>query len=65
MELRRKVVYSWMIFIILLLAFLAVVWVVYHREPAPPADYDGSILPVTDIFPSLKFPSVNGIDRPV
>jgi cbb3-type cytochrome oxidase subunit 3 len=46
MELRRKAIYSWMIFILLLLAFLAVVWVVYHREPAPPADYDGRVTPL-------------------
>ncbi len=39
----RRRIYSWAIFLALLLVFLAIVWVVLHTEPAAAPDYQGRL----------------------
>jgi hypothetical protein len=43
MQVERRRLYTWAIFVALLLVFLAVVWMIFHIEPTAAPDYEGSL----------------------
>jgi cbb3-type cytochrome oxidase subunit 3 len=44
MKPARRRIYSWAVFLVLLIVFLAIVWVILHTEPAAGPDYQGALL---------------------
>jgi uncharacterized membrane protein len=43
MQVTRRRLYAWAIFVALLLVFLAAVWMIFHIEPTVAPDYQGSL----------------------
>lgn len=43
MDPQRRRIFSWAIFVLLLLVFLAVVWMIFHIEPTATPDYQGKL----------------------